>query len=368
MKNWTNDPNGLVYYKGEYHLFFQHNPTGINWGNMTWGHAVSKDLVHWAQLDNAIERDKLGTIFSGSAVVDWENTSGFGSADEKALVCIYTAAGGSSPESSGQPFTQCIAYSTDGRKFTKYDKNPVLGNIIGGNRDPKVIWYAGEKKWVMALFIDGDTYAIFESKDLKSWTKLQDIKFPGHGEYPDFIMQVTCEIDNPAHPNPPAQYQENVGLIHLADNGIVGMFRRTDTRDDVRDLFDCVGLFPLEGLLSTWGEDGSAQAWQDAPLWYYQFLLARHTTTYSMPDSWSPESIAHLRAFNDWRKNPRFKAVLNELMRPVYNGTDWQKNEGPWSWMFIDEKKTKALLFALNHLDLSRENAFAARLRRLDMV
>jgi hypothetical protein len=127
-----------------------------------------------------------------------------------------------------------------------------------------------------------------------------------------------------------------------------------------------VGLVPLEGLLSTWGEDGSAQAWQDTPLWYYQFLLARHTTTYSMPDGWSPESIGHLRAFNDWRKNPRFKAVLNELMRPVYNGADWQKNEGPWSWMFADEKKTKALLFSINHLNLSQENAFAARLRWLD--
>ena len=170
----------------------------------------------------------------------------------------------------------------------------------------------------------------------------------------------------PAPPTPPARYQENVGLIHLADNGIVGMFRRTDTRDDVRDLFDCVGLFPLDGMLSTWGEDAGPQAWQDTPLWYYQFLLARHTSIYSMPDGWSPESIAHLRAFNDWRKNPRFKAVLNELMRPVYNGTDWQKNEGPWSWMFTDEKRTRALLFALNHLKLSQENAFAARLRWLD--
>jgi len=212
--NWTNDPNGLVYYRGEYHLFFQHNPTGINWGNMTWGHAVSKDLVHWTQLDNAIDPDKLGTIFSGSAVVDWENTSGFGSADAKALVCIYTAAGGQSPESDGQPFTQCIAYSTDGRKFTKYDKNPVLGHIIGGNRDPKVIWYAPEKKWVMALFLDGDTYAIFESKDLKSWTKLQDIKFPGHGECPDFF------------PMPVDGNKKNQKWVFTAANGdyLIGSF------------------------------------------------------------------------------------------------------------------------------------------------
>lgn len=190
--NWTNDPNGLVFYKGEYHFFFQHNPSGINWGNMTWGHAVSKDLVHWTQLENAIAPDKLGTIFSGSAVVDWENTSGFGTADSKAMVCIYTAAG-----ENGVPFTQCIAYTTDGRKFTKYEKNPVLPNIIGANRDPKVIWYAPEKKWVMALFLDGDTFALFESKDLKAWTKLQDVKFPGHGECPDFFpMPVDGKKDN----------------------------------------------------------------------------------------------------------------------------------------------------------------------------
>jgi len=181
-------------------------------------------------------------------------------------------------------------------------------------------------------------------------------------KYPDFLMQVTCEIDNPVngHPN------QNVGLIHLCDNGILGMYRRTATRDDVRDMFDCLGMFPLEGLLSTWGEKGAGNDWFDSPRWYYQFLLARHTSIYSMPSGWPPESVAHLRAFNDWRKNPRFRTVLNELMRPVYNGADWQKNEGPWSWMFVDEKKTKALLFALNHRDLSKENAFAARLRWLD--
>ncbi len=180
--NWINDPNGMVYYKGEYHLFFQHNPTGIEWGNMTWGHAVSKDMVHWTQLDNAIEPDELGTIYSGSAVVDWENTSGFGTADSKAMVCIYTAAG-----ENDVPFTQCLAYTIDGRKFTKYDKNPVLGNNIPYNRDPKVIWFAPENKWVMALYFEEATFAIFESKDLKSWTKLQDVNLPGSGECPDFF-------------------------------------------------------------------------------------------------------------------------------------------------------------------------------------
>lgn len=184
--NWLNDPNGLVYYQGRYHLFFQHNPSGIDWGNMTWGHAVSPDLVHWTQVDNAILPDRLGTIFSGSAVVDWDNTSGFGTGREKPLIAFYTAAGGSSEESKGRPFTQCIAYSTDaGDTWTKYARNPVVPHIAGANRDPKVIRYGS--KWIMVLYIDGDMFALFESKDTRSWNKIQDFRFPGHDECPDFF-------------------------------------------------------------------------------------------------------------------------------------------------------------------------------------
>lgn len=119
-----------MFYKGEYHLFFQHNPDGLSWGNMTWGHAVSPDLFHWEQLPHAIHPDKLGTIFSGSAVVDWDNTAGFQTGDEKTIVSIYTSAGGTNEESKGQPTTQSIAYSNDcGRTWRKYDQNPVIKHI-----------------------------------------------------------------------------------------------------------------------------------------------------------------------------------------------------------------------------------------------
>lgn len=193
---WTNDPNGLVFFRGEYHLFFQHNPFGTEWGNMTWGHAVSKDLVHWTQLDEAIRPDALGTIFSGSAVVDKTYTSALGSKGKPALVCIYTAAGGTNPESKGQPFTQCLAYSLDGRTFTKFAGNPVLGHIAGENRDPKVVWHEPTKRWVMALYLEGDKYALFGSPDLKSWTKLCDVSMPGCGECPDFFeMKVEGQRD-----------------------------------------------------------------------------------------------------------------------------------------------------------------------------
>ena len=183
--NWLNDPNGLVFYKGEYHLFFQHNPLGINWGNMTWGHAVSSDLLHWRQLDDAIAPDRLGTIFSGSAVIDWNNTAGLQTGTEKPLIAIFTSAGGTSTESNKQPFTQSIAASNDrGRTFRKYDHNPVLGHIIGGNRDPKVIWHAASKKWVMALYLDGDQYALFSSTDLKNWGAAQRYPIVWFGRMP----------------------------------------------------------------------------------------------------------------------------------------------------------------------------------------
>jgi sucrose-6-phosphate hydrolase SacC (GH32 family) len=186
--NWTNDPNGLVYYKGEYHLFFQHNPFGLQWGNMTWGHAVSPDLVHWTQLDDALQPDRLGTMFSGSAVVDADNTAGFQSGGEKTIVAIYTAAGGTSKESEGQPFTQALAYSVDrGRTFKKYDKNPVLGHIAAENRDPKVVWHAPTKRWVMVLYIEGSDYALYASPDLKRWDHLQTFSIPGTSECPDFF-------------------------------------------------------------------------------------------------------------------------------------------------------------------------------------
>ena len=196
-RNWLNDPNGLVYHEGEYHLFFQHNPSGINWGNMTWGHAVSPDLFHWKQLDNALLPDQLGTMFSGSAVVDWQNTPGLGNGKAPPLVAIYTAAGGTSPESQGKPFTQAIASSNDrGRTWQKFDQNPVLPHQAGENRDPKVFWHAPSKQWVMALYLEGDRYGLFGSPDLKQWKKLSDVPPFGDGECPDmFELAVAGQAD-----------------------------------------------------------------------------------------------------------------------------------------------------------------------------
>jgi sucrose-6-phosphate hydrolase SacC (GH32 family) len=176
-RGWNNDSNGMVYYGGEYHLFYQHNPYGWNWGNMTWGHAVSMNMIHWTELGDAIHPDRLGTIFSGSAIVDVNNTAGFQTGDEKVIVCIYTSAGGTNPMSKGQPFTQSIAYSNDsGRTWKVYEGNPVLGHINGGNRDPKVIWHEPMNQWVMVLYLDDNTMGFLTSKNLKSWELKSKIK------------------------------------------------------------------------------------------------------------------------------------------------------------------------------------------------
>jgi len=163
-RGWINDPNGLAYYKGEYHLFFQFNPYGVNWGNMHWGHAVSKDLVHWTELDPALYPDNFGTMFSGGGVVDSNNTSGLGNNGHKPLVLFYTAA--------EKSWEQGLAYTLDGRKFNKLP-NTIVNKITDGNRDPKVIWHEPTKRWVMVLYVtepgDLHTMHFFTSRDMKSW-------------------------------------------------------------------------------------------------------------------------------------------------------------------------------------------------------
>ncbi|MFT4023347.1 MAG: glycoside hydrolase family 32 protein [Flavihumibacter sp.] len=172
-RGWMNDPNGLVFNNGIYHLFYQYYPDSSKWGPMHWGHATSPDLLHWTHRPIALYPDSLGYIFSGSAVVDKNNTSGFGTGGIQPLVAIYTYHDAKAAKAGKIDHqTQGIAYSLDnGVRWTKYAGNPVLKNPgIDDFRDPKVSWFAPGKKWVMALAVD-DHIEFYSSPDLKRWEK-----------------------------------------------------------------------------------------------------------------------------------------------------------------------------------------------------
>ena len=183
---WMNDPNGLVFSNGEYHLFYQHNPYGTASANKSWGHAASRDLVRWTDFGDVLLPDRLGAIYSGSAVVDVKNTSGFGKGTAPPMVALYTSAGIHAPDKP--PYTQSLAYSIDrGRTWTKFANNPVIDHIESTNRDPKVFWHAPSARWVMALYLSRGRFALFGSTDLKQWQKLSDISFPDGHECPELF-------------------------------------------------------------------------------------------------------------------------------------------------------------------------------------
>lgn len=185
LYGWMNDANGLTYKDGEYHLYFQYNPYGSKWGNMHWGHSVSRDLVHWQHLDPAIARDTMGHIFSGSTVVDVNNTAGFG---KNTIIAYYTSAS----DNNGQ--IECMAYSKDnGRTFTKYKGNPVLRPFDGLKdfRDPKIFWYEPSKSWYMIVSADKNM-RFYKSKNLKKWEYVSQWgegfgAQPNQFECPDFF-------------------------------------------------------------------------------------------------------------------------------------------------------------------------------------
>jgi fructan beta-fructosidase len=218
-QQWMNDPNGMVYFDGEYHLFYQHYPDSNVWGPMHWAHAISKDMVHWENLPIALFPDSLGYIFSGSAVVDRNNTSGFGENGQPPLVAMFTYHDMAGEKAGRKDYqSQAIAYSNDrGRTWKKYSGNPVLPNPgnVKDIRDPKLIWDNSSQQWVVTLAV-GDHVEFWGSPNLKNWSHLSNFgkEYGGHGgvwECPDlFPVQVDASTDkkwvlivniNPGAPN-----------------------------------------------------------------------------------------------------------------------------------------------------------------------
>ena len=240
-EKWVNDPNGMVYHNGVYHLFFQHHPYSSIWGPMHWGHATSRDLVHWKREPIAIFPDSLGTIFSGSAVVDKTNTSGFGKNGQAPLVAIFTHHDGKAEKAGANNYqNQSLAYSIDnGKTWIKYSGNPVLKSPgITDFRDPKVMWYEPQKKWIMTLATK-DRITFYSSKDLKSWMKESEFgaTFGAHGgvwECPDLFtlddngkkVWVLIVSLNPGGPNKGSATQYFIGNF----DGNTFTASHTDTR------------------------------------------------------------------------------------------------------------------------------------------
>jgi levanase/fructan beta-fructosidase len=186
---WLNDPNGMIYKDGVYHLCFQHNPFDTKWQNMSWGHAISTDLLHWQQLDNVLLPDGDGTMFSGSGIV---NEHGMLGLPRDAMVFFYTCAGNLSTWSKDKKFTQKIAYSTDNGKTVVKKDGCILDHIVADNRDPKVYWHEQSQKYYMVLYLVDNDFAIFNSSDLENWEMTQRITLPNAWECPD-LREVPIE-------------------------------------------------------------------------------------------------------------------------------------------------------------------------------
>lgn len=182
---WNNDPNGLIYLDGTYHMFYQHNPCSPEWANMHWGHATSSDLIHWIEQPIALFPDDTGMMYSGSGILDIDNVTGLGTKENPPALLYYTATA---------PFSQHLAYSTDGFKtIKKYNKNPILENMFRTNRDPKVVYCKEMKAYVMALYFEKDTYGLFKSDNLLSWKLIQKVSLSGDNECPDIFEIIASD-------------------------------------------------------------------------------------------------------------------------------------------------------------------------------
>ncbi len=296
--NWTNDPNGLVYHDGEWHLFYQYNPFGDLWGHMSWGHAVSRDLFHWKHLEVAIpERDGV-MAFSGSAVVDHANASGFGRDGRPPLIAIYTSR-------TEQDQTQSIAYSNDrGRTWKQYAGNPVLDVDDPAFRDPKVFWHDRSKRWVMVVVLANQRKAsIYGSHDLKDWTHLSD--FGPEGAHPVANWECPDLFEMPVEGEPGRTkwiFQVDSGRGHpWLGSGCQYFVGEFDGRRFVND------NPPETALWLDWGRDFyAAQSYSDVPDsdgrrivigWISNWMYARDTPTAPWRGAQSVPRELELRRF-----------------------------------------------------------------------
>ncbi len=360
-RNWANDPNGLVFTDGEYHLYYQHNPDDVVWGPMHWGHAVSADLVNWTHLPIALYPDELGTIFSGSAVIDWDNTAGFG---KEAMVAVFTH------NDDGRQM-QSVASSTDnGRTWAKYAGNPVLEppKNIRNFRDPKVFWYeteGGAGHWVMAVS-GGNIILFFTSPDLVNWESSGGFGLTfgatcGVWETPDLFSL-------PVDGGPDSRWVLAVAIGDCAPAGgsgvqyFVGSFDgRTFTSDNDKDTT----------LWADFGADFYApQSWSEAPdnrrlwlAWMNNWRYAQATPASTWRGAFTiPRELALVTTPDGVRLTQQPIAELQQL-----RGQQWQWRDeiiGPGSDL-LDEVsgETLEIVAEFAMADLADADRFGFRLR-----
>lgn len=188
---WSNDPNGLIWSEGAYHMYYQYNPASTTWGNMHWGHAVSPDLLHWEELGIAMHPDRLGVVYSGSGICDQNNRTGLGTVQDPPLLFYYTAYGDLQDPSTA---VQCMAWSTDyGRTLQRWPGNPILGNLAGGNRDPKAVWCPELDCYLMIFYLEQDEFQLCRSDDLIHWSLHQRITMEGEEECPELLPMTASD-------------------------------------------------------------------------------------------------------------------------------------------------------------------------------
>lgn len=211
---WINDPNGLVYQNGVYHLYFQYNPFDIRWENMSWGHAVSRDLLHWSWQDAVLFPDEHGTMFSGSGIV---NKKGLLGLPEEALLFFYTAAGNNNLWSQGKDFTQRLAYSLDGGKTLWKTDMGAVDSISWENRDPKVFWHEESQAYIMVLWLEKNDFGILRSQDLRKWMLCDRLTLEGGWECPDLVRVREDKTSDPSQAN--VQREETTAWVFLTADG-----------------------------------------------------------------------------------------------------------------------------------------------------
>ena len=319
---WMNDPNGMVYYEGEYHLFYQHYPDSTVWGPMHWGHAVSKDLVKWEHLPIALYPDSM-YVFSGSCVIDWENTTGFGEQGNPPMVAIYTFG---LEDDKKIPQRQGIAYSNDkGRTWSKYEGNPVLDEGLRAFRDPKVFWHEPNSEWIMSISATTDNVGIrpnhvrfYGSPDLKTWRYLSEFGHDkgsqdGNWECPDLI-------EMPVEGSEEKKWVLLVSVNPGAPNGGSGTQYFVGEFDGIRFTSD---LDTSQPLWLDYGRDNYAGVtWSGLPLqdgrkifmgwmsnWQYCMQVPTHPWRSAMT---VPRSLSLVRSHNGFRVH---SVPVQELQR-----------------------------------------------------